>query len=471
MPSHDKALAAAASAAASFMLVRSVVNELLPDEVRDALRSGVGRLRSHMSSQHTITIEKKVDGLTNNHVYEAVKAYLAAHVNTRTQQHLSVSSLDEDDKMTVTMSEGEEMTDVYDRTEFKWCLNYRYISSPSDSGNGNGGNGGRQLEAHSFVVTFPKKHKEKALNSYLPHIVATAKAMKAQERTLRIHMNNWDEWCPMDLHHPSTFGTLAMDHKAKQSIVDDLNRFIKRKDYYKRIGKAWKRGYLLYGPPGTGKSSLIAAMANHLMFDIYDLELTAVHCNSDLRKLLVGISSRSILVVEDIDCTIKLQQREGDEEETKSDSSDDGNGRDKVTLSGLLNFVDGLWSAGGEERIIVFTTNYKERLDPALLRPGRMDMHIYMGYCTPDSFRTLANNYHMIDYHATFPEIEKLIKEVTVTPAEVAEVLIRKDDADAAFHDLLDLLKSKLNDANVTKCEHSSAHSQVDQEQDDRGNY
>jgi mitochondrial chaperone BCS1 len=61
----------------------------------------------------------------------------------------------------------------------------------------------------------------------------------------------------------------------------------------------------------------------------------------------------------------------------------------QVTLSGLLNFVDGLWSAGGEERIIVFSTNYKERLDPALLRPGRMDMHIYMGYCTPESSGSL----------------------------------------------------------------------------------
>ncbi|CAN6358931.1 unnamed protein product [Urochloa humidicola] len=466
MPSHDKALAAAASAAASFMLVRSIANEVLPDEVLDALRSGIGRLRSRISSQHTITVERKVDdGLTNNHVYEAVKAYLAAHGNIRTQQHLCVSSMDEDDKLTVTMAEGEEMTDVYDGIEFKWCLNYRCIPSTSDSGNGRGRNSGKQLEAHSFVVTFPKKHKEKALNSYLPHIVATAKAIKEQERTVQIYMNNWEDWYPMDLNHPSTFGTLAMDLKVKQSIVDDLNRFIKRKDYYKRIGKAWKRGYLLYGPPGTGKSSLIAAMANHLRFDIYDLELTAVQSNSDLRRLLVGISTRSILVVEDIDCTIKLQQREGGEEDTKSDSSDDEDG--KVTLSGLLNFVDGLWSASGEERIIVFTTNYKERLDPALLRPGRMDMHIYMGYCTPDSFRILANNYHLIDYHATFPEIEKLIKEVTVTPAEVAEVLMRKDDADAALHDLLDLLKSKLNDANVIKTEHSSVNSQLDEEQND----
>ena len=116
----------------------------------------------------------------------------------------------------------------------------------------------------------------------------------------------------------------------------------------------------------------------------------------------------------------------------------------------------------------MFTTNDKVRLDPALLRPGRMDMHIYMGYCTPESFRILAKNYHLIDYHAMYPEIEKLIDEVMVTPAEVAEVLMRNDDADVALHDLVDVLKSKSNDASsVINTEHISANNQQDEEQDD----
>lgn len=120
----------------------------------------------------------------------------------------------------------------------------------------------------------------------------------------------------------------------------------------------------------------------------------------------------------------------------------------QVTLSGLLNFVDGLWSASGEERIIVFTTNYKERLDQALLRPGRMDMHIYMGYCTPDSFRILAKNYHSIDYHVAYQQIEELIKEATVTPAEVAEVLMRYEDTDVALQGLVEFLNAKKKYAN-----------------------
>ena len=71
----------------------------------------------------------------------------------------------------------------------------------------------------------------------------------------------------------------------------------------------------------------------------------------------------------------------------------------QVTLSGLLNMVDGLWSSSGHERILIFTTNHMDRLDPALLRPGRMDKHIHMGYCGSGAFRQLAATYHGVDDH------------------------------------------------------------------------
>jgi mitochondrial chaperone BCS1 len=172
-----------------------------------------------------------------------------------------------------------------------------------------------------------------ALRSHLPFVVATAKAMQDQHRNLKMHMIEYDAWTAVNLRHPSTFDTLAMDRKLKQSVMDDLERFVKRKDYYRRIGRAWKRGYLQYGPPGTGKSSLVAAMANYLKFDIYDLELTLlteVRSNSDLRRLLVGMSNRSILVVEDIDCSIDLQQRDNEGEKRAKSTSAGEDSDDKV---------------------------------------------------------------------------------------------------------------------------------------------
>lgn len=116
----------------------------------------------------------------------------------------------------------------------------------------------------------------------------------------------------------------------------------------------------------------------------------------------------------------------------------------QLTLSGLLNFIDGLWSTCGDERIIIFTTNHKDRLDPALLRPGRMDMHIHMSYCTYHGFKLLASNYLGIHgSHMLFGEIEVLMQEAEVTPAQVAEELMKSENTDVALEGFVKLLKRK----------------------------
>ncbi|XP_062186709.1 AAA-ATPase At5g17760-like [Phragmites australis] len=116
-----------------------------------------------------------------------------------------------------------------------------------------------------------------------------------------------------------------------------------------------------------------------------------------------------------------------------------------VTLSGLLNFIDGLWSTSGEERIIVFTTNYKERLDPALLRPGRMHGHarlhglLLLGRLQDAGPQLLP--------HRRPPDApgdtEERLSEVEVTPAAVSAMLLRSEDADVALRGLTELLKEK----------------------------
>lgn len=200
----------------------------------------------------------------------------------------------------------------------------------------------------------------------------------------------------------------------------------------------------MFGPPGTGKSSLIAAMANYLNFDIYDLELTVLRRNSDLKKLLVATTNKSILVVEDIDCTIDLQHNLANR--SAFAHSNGYQQESKVTLSGLLNFIDGLWSSCGDERIIIFTTNHIEKLDPALLRPGRMDVHIHMAYCTPCGFKLLANNYLGIKDHKLFKEIEELIDTANVTPAEVAEQLLKEDEAEDSLRGLVNFIHKKIKE-------------------------
>lgn len=113
----------------------------------------------------------------------------------------------------------------------------------------------------------------------------------------------------------------------------------------------------------------------------------------------------------------------------------------RVTLSGLLNFTDGLWSCCGRERIIIFTTNYIEKLDKALLRAGRMDKHIHMSWCGFPAFQTLARNNLGLEWHDLFPEIEAAIANKAIAPAEVSELMLKKKrNPTAALEGLLDTL-------------------------------
>uniref|UniRef100_A0A0D9UWH0 AAA+ ATPase domain-containing protein n=1 Tax=Leersia perrieri TaxID=77586 RepID=A0A0D9UWH0_9ORYZ len=208
------------------------------------------------------------------------------------------------------------------------------------------------------------------------------------------------------------------------------------------------RGYLLHGPPGTGKTSLVAAMANLLEFDIYDLELTTVSSNHELRRLLASTRPKSVIVVEDVDCSLALFDR------TRSPHSHDNSTEvatqlDTISLSGVLNFVDGLWPSCVGERLIVFTTNHIDRLDPALLRPGRMDRKIELGYCKAPALRVLAKNYlagdgEEDDEEELMGEAARLLEEVEVTPADVAEVFMGCD-GDEGAHLALRKLVDELN--------------------------
>lgn len=148
-------------------------------------------------------------------------------------------------------------------------------------------------------------------------------------------------------------------------------------------GIPYRRGYLLHGPPGCGKSSFIAALASHLNYSICALSMSERTMTDDrLDRLLntapmqvcaylcmfveccdLHLTTRlqSIVLLEDIDAAFVTRE---DPAHLKAAYE----GLSRVTFSGLLNAIDGVSSA--EARLLVMTTNYPERLDPALIRPG-----------------------------------------------------------------------------------------------------
>lgn len=137
------------------------------------------------------------------------------------------------------------------------------------------------------------------------YVLIEVKKIKELKKEIKLYIvdyNGIDYWSCIVLDYFVIFDKIVMDSDVKRGLIEDFERFISRKEYYRRVGKVWKRGYLLYGFSGIGKSSLVVVMVNYLKFDVYDLDLKEVMCNFDLRRLLIGIASKFVFVIEDIDC-------------------------------------------------------------------------------------------------------------------------------------------------------------------------
>ncbi|XP_065874805.1 AAA-ATPase At2g18193-like [Euphorbia lathyris] len=432
-PSTSSLLSLYASFSTSLMLFRNVYQELVPKNLEDFVKS---KLKSYFSTHKispcydTFIIDRSWRDISTNKLFKIAKFYLSTKIGPE-NKIIRVGKFSGQKNLTAGLVRGQEIIDSFQGIDIKWHFDIQ--SEEEEDGAG-----------EYFKLSFDPKHRDKVFDEYLKHVITTHDSMTKnnKERVLMLYSLCHGNWRSIEFQHSATFDTIAMDSDLKKSIVQDIDRFLTRKDYYKRIGKAWKRGYLLYGPPETGKSSLIAAMANYLKYDIYILELSDIDSDYELRSTILETDRKSIIVVEDIDCNSEVLDRSKSEDHSdSSDSSCDSD--DDFSLSSLLNCVDGLWSSSLEERIIVFTTNHKEVLDPALLRPGRMDMHIQMSYCSREGFRVLVSNYLEIKEHPLFKEIDEVIESVEATPASLAEEMMKSDDPDIALAQVLNFLNQK----------------------------
>ncbi|KAI3801638.1 hypothetical protein L1987_29747 [Smallanthus sonchifolius] len=446
-----------ASLMAVWAFSRTLLQAVIPPELLFAFTKLFHHFFTCFSSYCYFDITE-IEGVNTNELYNAVQLYLSATAasscSATSSNRLSLTRSLNSSAITFGLSHNDRITDEFNGVTVVW----EHIVTPRQSQTFSW----RPLpeEKRGFTLRINKRDKPYVLEPYLDFINLKANEIQRRKEDRLLHTNSrggsldsrGQPWESVPFKHPSTFDTLAMDPGKKSEIMTDLRDFADGQAFYTRTGRAWKRGYLLYGPPGTGKSSMIAAMANFLGYDIYDLELTEVQTNLELRKLLMKTSSKSIIVIEDIDCSINLTNRKesngGDRFgfgllDGAPDVEPGGNG--SITLSGLLNFTDGLWSCCGSERIFVFTTNHIEKLDQALLRSGRMDMHVFMSYCSFPSLKILLKTYLGCTADDVEAEVLRRLEEVTdaaeMTPADVSEVLIKnRRDKDMALRELVEAL-------------------------------
>lgn len=254
--------------------------------------------------------------------------------------------------------------------------------------------------------------------------------------------------------------------EQKEMLSKQLNFFLNHQEWYEQVGSPYTLGLCFSGPPGTGKTSCIKAIAKHTNRHIVMVSLRDLKTYEDVIAIFSGLAlscghpstSQMIFVIEDIDCVgsdVVLKRESLDESEDYTRISTPTSGTkvmsdspktdktsfrrrsrsrspDKtklrppsLTLSDLLNAIDGVLEFSG--RILIFTTNHPEKLDPALLRPGRIDLNIVLGKATLRIVSQIIRHFFQldastaidldprVDQHFTAAEVTCLCKQFVET--------------------------------------------------------
>ena len=234
---------------------------------------------------------------------------------------------------------------------------------------------------------------------------------------------NHEFWKRDTITNERSFESVIIEPTVKEKLMQDLLDFTEpeTREWYKKHGIPFKRGYLLYGPPGTGKTSFITAIASKLKRRVYKVNLVAPKLSDDSLSIAVNQAKQnSIIVMEDLDSLF-------------------GKFRDKkenfcVTYSGLLNAIDGI-NNSEKGLIFIFTSNHPEQLDSALKRKGRIDLEIQLSFCSQHQCEQMFLKFfpHEKNHAKTFSQ-NVASKKRKVTPAQHQHHFIgmRKKSAEEA---------------------------------------
>lgn len=227
---------------------------------------------------------------------------------------------------------------------------------------------GTPWETVTLTTLYSQRHIFEDLFLEAHHLAQ--KSVEGKTIVYTARTSSWEQFGEPRRKRP--LESVILDKGIKERIVADMKDFLRSERWYYDRGIPYRRGYLLHGPPGSGKSSFIQALAGDLEYNIAILNLSERGLTDDrLNYLLTIIPKRTLVLLEDVDAAFSNR---------RTQSEADGYRGANVTFSGLLNALDGVASA--EERVLFLTTNHVERLDSALVRPGRVDMTVRLGEAT-----------------------------------------------------------------------------------------
>ncbi|KAJ7066503.1 P-loop containing nucleoside triphosphate hydrolase protein [Mycena amicta] len=263
-----------------------------------------------------------------------------------------------------------------------------------------------QKEETLQISILTRSHR--VLNELL--LEAKREYMSASEHSISIYVSDTNNsWRNVASRPKRNLSSIILDPGVAELLVDDARDFLESKSWYAARGIPFRRGYLLYGAPGSGKTSIISSIAGELSLDVYIVSLSRVGLDdAALSELISNLPEKCICLMEDIDCAFSQNLNRDDMPDPNPNlpAGPDGGppppppptvaasvATSRISLSGLLNALDGV--AAQEGRILYATTNKYTSLDPALCRPGRMDIHVEFRLSSKYQARRLFNQFYL----------------------------------------------------------------------------
>lgn len=258
-----------------------------------------------------------------------------------------------------------------------------------------------------------------------------------QENKTTIFVGEEIHWKTVGTRNKRDLSSVVLDDHVLRGLSEDLRNFINDRDWYMRCGVPYRRGFLLYGPPGTGKTSFILSIAGKFELSVCVLVLSSSSMTDQkLNALIKNSPANSILLLEDVDVAF-------------APSDAQAGSTNKISFSGLLNAIDGI--AAGDGRILFMTTNHIERLDPALIRPGRVDVRVHFDLASKAQIRGMFWRFYKdlkkpdLDMDKIADKVVDRIEERTVSTAQLQGLFIRYKSEP---QELLNNLEQFIEDSN-----------------------
>lgn len=285
--------------------------------------------------------------------------------------------------------------------------------------------------------------------------------------------SKYECWNECKFESVKTFDNTFFD--GKEYLLKNLDFFLNNKDWYYEKGRPYTLGIALHGPPGTGKTSVIKAIANKTNRHIINLSMKIIKTRRQLIDFFFESTynrnndvdsinfDNKIIVIEDIDCigdiildrSKKNSKKEvnisngsnikfGDILQSIVEVNETSNGvttkpfgtleEDNITLDDILNLWDGINETSG--RILIISSNHYDKLDPALIRPGRIDVPLELG----NSSRETISQIYMHYYDKKIcPKVINKIKEYKHSPASIINLCTTSENCDEFIKNLLKL--------------------------------